>query len=632
MEQRADTFPKLLQRNRDSYGDGRIAMAVKDYGIWQAYTWRDYYDNTKYVFMGLLSLGLQRGDKVSILGETKPEAYWVELAVQAMRGVVVGIFTDCLPDEVKYFVQHSDSTFVVAHDQEQVDKVLDIKDEIPLVKKVIYWDPKGMWGYTDELLMSFEEVMDLGKKHEAKDPGCFDAMIEEGSEDDVALLCYTSGTTGNPKGTMITHKTIIGAGSAWDSLNIQSDEDQYISFLPLAWVTEQMMFVASLTRAVQVNFTEKAETVQEDIRETGPSILFWGARNWESTNRLIQAKIADATFINRVLYNMFLKIGYSVADRQTGKERLGLVWRILSYIAYLGVFKDLRDRVGLLWAKNAYTGGAPTSPDVIRFFKAIGVNIRVAYGASECPLVAVHRHDDVNPGTCGPPLPGVEVRIDDNGEILVKSDYRFTGYYKNHEAEADKFKDGWLKTGDFGNLTEDGHLVVMDRLDDLRTLRTGVKFSPQYIETRLRFNPHIKDVLVTGGENKDWVGAIVNIDLENVGRWCEKRRISYTTFTDLTQKPEVIDLIKAEFRRLNALLPEKSRVKKFVNLHKEFDADEGELTRTRKIKRKYMEERYCPLIDGMYQGMDQIPIEAVVTYRDGRKGTIRTFVKVNGID
>lgn len=632
MEYRADTFPKLLKRNCERYGHKRIAMSVKDYGIWQPYTWQDYYDKAKYVFMGLLSLGMKPGDKVSVLGETKPEAYWVELAVQAMRGVVVGIFTDCLPEEVKYFAQHSDSTFIVAHDQEQVDKVLDIKEDIPLVKKVIYWDPKGMWSYEDELLISFEEVIDLGKKHEEVDPTCFEKMIAEGSEDDVALLCYTSGTTGNPKGTMITHKTIIGAGSAWDSLNVQSDKDQYISFLPLAWVTEQMMFVASLTRAVQVNFTERAETVQEDIRETGPNILFWGARNWESTNRLIQAKIADTTFLNRVLYNMFLKIGYKVADMQTGKEDLSLFWRILNYIAYLGVFKDLRDRVGLLWAKNAYTGGAPTSPDVIRFFKAIGVNIRVAYGASECPLVAVHRHDDVNPGTCGPPLPGVEVRIDENGEILVKSDYWFAGYYKDPDAAARKFRDGWLTTGDFGNLTEDGHLVVMDRLDDLRTLRTGVKFSPQYIETRLRFNPHIKDVLVTGGEDKDWVGAIVNIDLDNVGRWCEKRRINYTTYTDLTQKPEVIDLIKTEFMRLNALLPEKSRVRKFVNLHKEFDADEGELTRTRKIKRKYMEDRYGQLIQSMYEDGDEIPIEAVVTYRDGRKGTIKTFIRVNEIE
>ena len=632
MENKANTFPKLLKRNYEKYGDKKTAMSVKDYGIWQAYTWKDYYEKVKYVFMGLLSLGLERGDKVSILGETKPEAYWAEVAVQAMRGVVVGIFTDCLPEEVKYFVQHSDSKFVIAHDQEQIDKVLDIKNEISLVKKVIYWDPKGMWSYKDEILISFEEVIELGKKYEAIAPNCFDSMIEEGQEDDVALLCFTSGTTGDPKATMLTHKTIIGAGTAWDSLNIPCNNDQYISFLPLAWVTEQMMFVASLTRAVEVNFTEMAETVQEDIRETGPTILFWGARNWESTNRLIQAKIADATFLNRLLYNIFLKIGYRIADMQTAKKELGFAWKLLNFICYLAIFKDLRDRVGLVRAKNAYTGGAPTSPDVIHFFKAIGVIIRVAYGASECPLVAVHRSDDVNPGTCGPPLPGVEVKIDENGEILVRSDYKFAGYYKNPEATAEKFKDGWLKTGDFGNLTEDGHLVVMDRIDDLRTLRNGVMFSPQYIETRLRFNPHIKDVLVTGGEDKDWVGAIVNIDLDNVGRWCEKRKIIYTTFTDLTQKQEVINLIKIEFKRLNELLPEKSRVVKFVNLHKEFDADEGELTRTRKIKRKYMEERYAQLINSMYKGADDIPIEAVVTYRDGRKGTIKTSIRVNKVE
>ena len=629
---KVDTFPKLLKRNYEKYGNKKIAMSVKDYGIWQSYTWKDYYENVKYFFMGLLTLGLERGDKVSILGETKPEAYWAELAVHTMRGTVVGIFTDCLPEEVKYFVKHSDSKFVVAHDQEQIDKILYIKNEIPLVKKVIYWDPNGMWSYKDEILMSFEEVIDLGKKYEAVEPNCFERMIEEGREDDIALICYSSGTTGDPKGVMISHKTIIGTGEAWASLNIPCKEDQYVSFLPLAWVTEQMMFVASLTRAVVVNFTEMAETVQEDIRETGPTIIFWGARNWESTNRFIQAKIGDTTFLNRLLYNICLKIGYRIANMQTAKKELGLVWKILNYICYLVVFKDLRDRVGLLRAKNAYTGGAPTSPEVIHFFKAIGVNIRVAYGASEFPLVSVHRYNDVNPGTCGPPLPGVDVKIDEDGEILVKGDYEFAGYYKNPEGTAKKFKDGWLRTGDFGNITEDSHLVVMDRLDDLRTLKTGVRFSPQYIESRLRFNPYIKDVLVTGGEDKDWVGAIVNIDLDNVGRWCEMRRIVYTTFTDLTQKQEVIEQIKMEFKRLNRLLPEKSRVMKFVNLHKEFDADEGELTRTRKIKRKYMEDRYAQLIDNLYKGNDEIPIEAPVTYRDGRKGTIKTSIKVNQVD
>ena len=627
----ANTLPKLLRHNYEILGDKKIAMAVKDYGIWNAYTWTDYYQNVKYFFYGLKRLGLEAGDKVSILGETKPEAYWAELAVQAMRCTAVGIFTDCLPGEVKYFLRHSDSRFVVAHDQEQVDKVLEIKGEVPLVKKVIYWDPKGMWSYRDELLISFGDVMEMGKQEESLDPQCFERMIEQGRETDVAALCYTSGTTGDPKGSMLTHRSIIGAGLAWASLNTPSNDDRYISFLPLAWVTEQMMIAACLARAIQVNFTEKPETVQEDIRATGPTILFWGARNWESANRLIQAKMADATVVNKFLYNFCLRMGYRIAElRQSGKSS-NPVWRAMRCLCYITVFKHLRDRIGLLWAENAYTGGAPTSPEVIRYFQAIGINIRVAYGQSECPLISVQAANDLRPGTCGRPLPGVEVKIEE-GEILVKSDYLFAGYYKNEEGTRSKFKDGWLRTGDFGSLTDDGHLVVMDRVDDLRMLRTGVRFSPQYIETRLRFNQYIKDVLIIGGEDKDWIGAIVNIDFENVSRWCEKNKISYTTFTDLTQKQEVIDLIKAEFKRLNKLLPEGSRVLKFVNLHKEFDADEGELTRTRKIKRKYMEDRYQHLVTNLYTGVTSIPIEAVVTYRDGRTATIRTAIKVNEIE
>lgn len=627
-----NTFPKLLKANFEKFGDKQIALTVKDYGIWQPYSWKDYYENVKYFFMGMRSLGLETGDKVSILGETKPEAYFAQLAVHAMRGTVIGIFTDCLPEEVKYFVKHSDSKFVVAHDQEQVDKVLDIKNETPLLKKIIYWDPKGLWNYTDEMLISFEEVINIGKKYEESDPDGFEKMIDQGEEDDVALFCYTSGTTGDPKGIMITHKTILASGAAWACLDDWCETDQYVSFLPLAWVTEQMMIAASLITSMVVNFTESIETVQEDIRETGPSVLFWGARNWESVNRVIQAKITDATFFNRFLYNTCLKIGYRVADMDTEGKEASFIWKLLNKIGYWTVFRDLLDRVGLSKAKNAYTGGAPISPDVVRFFKAMGVNIRVAYGSSEIALASVHRPNDVKPGTSGPPLPHMEIKISEEGEILAQSEYKLTGYYKDPDALAKKITDGWYHTGDFGHITEDGHLVVMDRLEDLRVLSSGSKFSPQYIESRLRFSPYIKDILITGGEGRDYVGAMVNIDLDNVGRWAEGRKIPYTTYTDLSQKPEVIKLIKEDFLRVNGLLPEGSRVKKFLNLHKEFDADDAELTRTRKIKREFMEKRYGQLINGLYQDREDIVVEAPVTYRDGRKGTIKTAIKINKAD
>ena len=632
MNKRADTLPKLLRKNFQKFGNQKIAMAAKDYGIWRGYTWEDYYEKVKQLCLGLRAFGLQRGENISVLGETKPEAYWAELAVQVVRGAVVGIFTDCLPQEVEYFAKHSDSTFIVAHDQEQVDKILQIKRNLPLLKKVVYWDKKGLWNYHDEILISFEEVLEAGKAYERDHPGEFEKMIDEGDEDDVASLCYTSGTTGDPKGVMITHKSLIGNSRIWaEEMDHWNSDDNYVSFLPLAWITEQSMVAGTLATGVVVNFTEKAETVQQDIRETGPQILFWGARNWESVNRLIQAKIIDTTFLNRILYNMLLPMGYKLTKNEKQGKTPPFFLKALNWIAYRLLFRDLLDRVGLLRVRHAYTGGAPTSPDVIRYFQALGVRIRVCYGSSEFPLISVERADDLNEGTSGAPLPGVEVKISESGEILAKGDHMFKGYYKNPEETANKLKDGWYHTEDFGHMTEDGKLVVMDRLKDLRQLKTGQLYSPQYVESRIRFSPYIKDLLIMGGLDNEYVCALVNIDIDNVGRWAETRKIPYTSYTDLSQKQEVIELIKKEFDRVNKLIPEAARVRKFINMHKEFDADDAELTRTRKIKRDFMEERYSQMIKAMYEDSSELSVEAPVTYRDGRKGTIKTMVKINNI-
>jgi len=626
-----DTLPKLLKANYEKYGDRKLGMSVKDLGIWQPYTWKDYYENVKYFSLGLISLGLEPGDNVAILGETKPESYWAELAAQACQGAAVGIFTDCMPEEVKYFVSHSDSKFVVVHDQEQTDKLLKIKDDLPLLKKVIYWDPKGLWNYNDPILMSFEEVVEIGKKYDKLHPGLFEANVERGSGDYIAVLCYTSGTTGLPKGAMISHNALIGCYRAWSTEDPWED-CEYLSFLPLAWVTEQSMVTSTLCAGIIVNFTEDPETVQADIRESGPGLMFWGSRNWESVNRLIQAKMIDTTPFNRFLYHLCLPIGYKIANLEAANQKVGLFWRILNFLAYWAVFRDLRDKVGLLKTKYAYTGGAQISPDVVQYFKAIGVGIKVCYGSSEYPLVSVHRSDDVIPETSGRPLIGVEVRISEEGEVLVRGTSIFSGYYKNPEATEKKFRAGYYCSEDFGHITEDGHLVVMDRIGDLRMLRDGAKFSPQYLESRLRFSPYIKDVLVIGNENADFVAAVVNIDIDNVGRWAESKHIPYTTYTDLSQKPEVIELIKIEILKVNRLVPEKMRIKKFANLHKEFDPDEAELTRTRKLKREFMENRYADIISSIYGDKKEVPIEAAVTYRDGRKGVIKTSITANTVE
>jgi len=640
----ADTLPKLLKYNYEKYGDTKVAMRVKQFGIWQAYTWKDFYDKTKYLSLGLISLGLKPGDKVSILGDNKPEWYCAELAVQAAGAVATGIFTDCMSNEVRYYVEHSDSKFAIAHDQEQVDKFLTpykdregkehppLKDELKLLKKVIYWDPKGVWNYDEAILLSFNEVMELGKEYEKKHPGAFEKSIENVKSDDVCILSYTSGTTGLPKGAMMKHGTMIQAAESLLTVERWEDDDQYVSFLPPAWIAEQAFGVGgSLLYGIEVNFPEAAETVLENIREIGARVLFWGPRNWESVNRMIQAKIIDTTPLNRLLYHIFLPVGYKYTDIQEARQKPSPFWRFMHFLAHWAVFRDLKDKVGLSNVRMAYTAAAPISPDVIRFFRAIGVNIKQLYGGTEQGLVTLHRGDDVRPETSGPVMPKVQVRLTDDGEVLIKGENLFCGYYKSPEATEEKLQGGWYHSGDFGNITEDGHLVVMDRMADLRELKGGRKFSPQYAEIRLRFSPYIKDVLTIGGGDKDYVTCVVNIDLDNVGRWAEARRIPYTTFTDLSQKPQVIELIRTDIVRINKTLPQWARIKKFANLHREFDADEAELTRTRKIKRNVVEERYKDLIDAMYGGASELTVEAPITYRDGRKGTITTALKINSV-
>jgi len=626
------TLPKLLKQNYKKYGDMNVAMRVKEFGIWQTYTWKDYYEKVKYFSLGLISLGLEREDKVSILGDNRPEWCWVELAAQSAGGVVVGIPTDCMPNEVRYYVEHSDSKFVIARDQEQVDKLLQIKDELPLLKKVIYWDPKGVWNYDDPILMSFNEVIALGKECEKLHPGLFEENIELGSDGDIAIFCYTAGTTGLPKAAMLRHRDLIQACQSWWNVDRWLDNGQCVSFLPLAWITEQeLSVVASLISGMTINFPAEPETVQENIREIGPQVLFLGPRNWESINRLVQAKIIGTTILKRFLHYLFLPVGYKVAALRIAGRKPNLFWRVLYLWADWLAFRGLKDKIGLSRIRIAYTAMAPINPDVIRFFRAIGVNIKQLYGSSEQGLVTLAHDDDVRPETLGPVMPGGEIRLSDEGEIIVRGSSLFSGYYKSSEDIEEKLKNGWYYSGDYGYITEDGHLVVIDRMSELREFSGGRKLSTQYVETRLRFSPYIKDIFVVGRRDKDYVAAIVNIDMDNAAHWAEARRIAYTGFADLSQRQEVIELIRKEIQVLNMSLPGWARVHKFANLHREFDPDEAELTRTRKVRRTFVEKRYKELIDALYGETTELAVEAPITYRDGRKETMETVIKINTV-
>jgi len=542
------------------------------------------------------------------------------------------IFVDCLPDEVKYYVNHSDSTFIVCHDQEQVDKALQIFDETPKIKKVIYWDPKGLWSYDHPALMSFDEVLDLGKEYENSHPNLFEENIKKGKGDDIAFFCYTSGTTGLPKGAMLSHKADIYIAEVFGDIFRCDKDDEYLTFIAPAWITEQNLGIGGgLVWAMKVSFPEEPETVQENLRELGPTVLFWGPRQWESANRTFQVKLADASWLKRFILNLFLPIGYKVADDHMKRQRVSIFWRSLRFIADETAIKHLRDKMGLSRIKVADTAGGGISPDIIRFFRAVGVNLIQCYGSTEVSTATSHRTDDIKPESSGTCSPDAEVRLSEDGEILARSKSLLSGYYKNAEATEEAMSGGWYHTGDFGYIDDDGHLIAMDRMADLKELATGHKYSPQYIETRLRFNPYTKDVLVIGGKENEFVSAIVNIDFDNVGRWAEARKIPYTTVVDLSQKLQVIELVRKGLEEVNKLLPESARIRKFVNLHKEFDPDEAELTRTRKLRRDLVEKRYSALIDAIYGDVDELVTEAPIVYRDGRTGTIKTAVRVNSV-
>jgi len=615
----SDTFPKLLREKALKWGANKIAIRKKDYGLWHAVTWAEYYDQVKVFALGLKSLGFERGDHVCVIGNNEPEWVYAELAVQSLGGVAIGIYQDSTPLEVQYVVEKSDAVFVIAEDQEQVDKLLEIEEEIPQVKKVVYWDPKGMRHYDDVLLMYFGAVQEMGREFELSHPEVFEAEINAGQADDVAMILTTSGTTSAPKLAMLSYRNMLHMA---EHLLVEVDPmdaaDEFVSALPLAWVGEQMMAISgSMSIGFTINFPEEPTTVQENIREIAPHVMFSPPRVWEDLVSTIQVKVEDSSWFKKLVYSMWMDNG-SLFGRSGSLSRLG-DWML---------FRTLRDRTGLSGIRNAYTGGAALGPDVFRFFHAIGVNLKQIYGQTEISgISAIHRNGDIKFETVGHPIPETEVRISEEGEILSKSASVFQGYYKDPEATAEALKDGWLHSGDAGYIDGDGHLVVIDRMADVMKLSNGEIFSPQSVENKLKFSPYIKEAVVFGQE-RDYVAAFINTDFENVGKWAENRQIAYTSYTDLSQKLEVYDLIKSDVARVNKALPGRTRIARFVILHKELDADDQELTRTRKVRRGFIGQKYADVIEGLYGEEGEIVVEAKVRYRDGREEVVKTGVRV----
>ncbi|UCE98459.1 MAG: AMP-binding protein [Dehalococcoidia bacterium] len=605
---------------------------MKNFGIWRKYSWAEYYDKIKSFSLGLIKLGLERGDVVCIIGDNEPEWFWGEFATQAAGGICTGIFVDSIPSEVEYIAQHSNSSFAIVNDQEQTDKFLEIRSNLPKLKKIIYWDPKGLKHYNDPMLISFTKVMELGKEYEKKYPNLFEQNVAQGKPEDIAFIYYTSGTTGLPKGACLTHRSLIRTAKAFIDRYPLYEEDNLMSNFPAAWVGDSFFAtIPHLLTGAKLNFPEEPETIAEDTREVGPDFVIYGPRQWESIVSDIQVKMIDAHPLKRFFYNLFMPLGYKMADMQLEGREPSLFWKALYQIAFLLLFRPLKDRLGLSNVRFAVTGSSVLSLDTFRLIHAIGIELRQNYGSTEAGYISSHGKGEIRFESVGRPALGTEVRITNEGELLVRSDCMFSGYHKDKAKTDETLVNGWCRTGDAVNIDERGHLIFMDRLVHMGELSTGTKYAPQYIEGRLRFSPYIKDAMVIGGKDKDFVSAIINMDFAMVGKWAERSRLPYTTFVDLSQKKEVADLVQKDLLRVNGYLPEPSRVRMFVLLHKEFDPDEAELTRTRKLRREFMEERYKDLIRAMYGEGDEVKVEAPVTYRDGRKGVVTTSIKVRTV-
>ncbi|MFH1091158.1 MAG: AMP-binding protein [Pseudomonadota bacterium] len=622
------TLPALLRRNKDKYGHRKVAMREKEFGIWQGFTWAEYFEHVKYFALGLADLGFRKDDKLAIIGDNRPEWVWAELAAQSLGGAPAGIYQDSILTEVAYIIDHADARFVVAEDQEQADKILDMKDQLPKVEKIIYTDLKGMRNYHDPILIYFPEVEELGRRFEAGHPGYFEKSVQSLRENDLALIAYTSGTTGNPKGSLLSHKNMLSMAMNLNRVDPKYETDEFVSFLPLPWIGEQMMSVASsLAIGFTINFPEAPETASADTYEIGPHVMFSPPRVWEGLSRSVMVKHMDASWSKRFIYRTMMPIGYRIADFKFEKKPIPWGWKILYGLAWLSVFRALKDRLGFTRIRSATTGGAALGPDVFRFFHALGVNLKQIYGQTEISGISYIHHDgDIDANTVGRPIPETDIRIDHPdpegvGEIVSRSPALFMGYQKNDQATRETIGDGWLHSGDAGYINEKGHLVCIDRVKDLMHMSSGRKFSPMFIENRLKFCPYIIEACVLGHE-RDYITAMICLDFKNTGKWAEDHRLSYTTYTDLASKPEVYDLIEREVVRVNRTLPEGARIKKFLLLYKEFDPDDGELTRTRKLRRGFIAEKYVQEIESLYTDADAVHIESQIRYQDGKTATI----------
>jgi long-chain acyl-CoA synthetase len=624
-----ETLPRLLLRNAATIAR-RPAMREKHRGVWQTMSWESYWEEIRDFALGLAAADFRRGDKLSVIGDNRPRLYGAQLAAQCLGGVAAPVYQDSIAAELAYVLEHAEVSVIVAENQEQVDKILSLRRRLPNLKLLVYDDPLGMRHYDDPILRSFEAVAEAGREFGTQHPRYVEQEIDAIAPDDLALLAYTSGTTGNPKGVMLSHANMIGAARAFAAVEDIRPSDQWLCYLPMAWVGDSLYStVMSLLVGFTCNCPESPQTVQRDLRELGPTALLAAPRVWENLLTLVQVKAADASPVKRWLFERFRRLAEEAESQRAEGVSLSPVMRFGLALGELVVYAPLRDQLGLRCVRWAYSGGAALGPDAFRFFRAFGVNLKQIYGATELSgLAALQSDAEANPDTVGRMCPGMELRIDGSGELLIRSPGLFKGYYKQPEATAAALTpDGWLRTGDAGFLDPCGQVVIIDRVKDVGKLSDGSPFAPQFLENKLKFSPFINEAVVFG-DGKPFVTAIVAINGETVGTWAERRGVAYSSFQDLSANPEVRRFIRDEIRKCNATLPAAARVRRFVLLNKELDADDNEITRTRKIRRRFVTEKYRAVIDALYGGQNDLELIADVTFEDGRKSTIRSSVAI----
>ncbi|MGX1352398.1 long-chain acyl-CoA synthetase [Bradyrhizobium elkanii] len=619
----ADTFPKMLRLNAKEHGQ-EIALREKDFGLWREFTWNDYQTRTHDFALGMVELGLGRGDVIGIIGDNRPDWVAAEIAAHAIGAMSLGLYRDVLDEEAAYLLTYGEARLVFAEDEEQVDKLLGLADRVPHLKHIVYSDPRGMRKYDDPRLMEASKLVALGRDRAAREPGLYERLVDATKGEDVAILCTTSGTTANPKLAMLSAGRVLRHCATYLAFDPKGPDDEYVSVLPLPWIMEQIYALGKgLLSRMKVNFVEEPDTMMHDFREIAPTFVLFAPRVWESIAADVRAGVMDASPFKQRLYDLGMKTG--LAALAEGKR---------SVFADQLLFRALRDRLGFTRLRSAATGGAALGPDTFKFFQAMGVPLRTLYGQTELlGAYTLHPEGKVDPDTTGVPMADdIEIRIDNAdvngvGEIVVRHPNMFHGYYKNPEASVADIKDGWMHSGDAGYYNDNRQLVVIDRIKDLAETSRGERFSPQYIENKLKFSPYVAEAVVLGA-GRDALAAMICIRYSIISKWAEKNRISFTTYTDLSSRPEVYALLKKEVETVNATLPSAQRISRFLLLYKELDADDGELTRTRKVRRGVINEKYADIIDAIYRGKASIPVDTVIRFQDGSTQRVRTTLEV----